>query len=60
MMDAEEFYEAYKAALVFLGVNWGDKRFVDMLVIDTRVVMSYQGKQASIQLPPALRLKECT
>jgi hypothetical protein len=49
-MDAEEFYIEYKAALVYLGISWGDKSDVAVWVQGGYFIMSANGKQAHIKL----------
>ena len=50
-MNAEDFYEEFKAALQFLGVPWGEKHTVDMLIVGDCLVLKVPGKEAHITLP---------
>ena len=50
-MTAEQFYEAYKAALVYLDVPWGAKELVTMFIAGDCIVLKVPGKEAHITLP---------
>ena len=50
-MDAEQFYEDFKAALLFLDVPWGKKDDVKISVSGTQIWLSANGKEAAISLP---------
>lgn len=42
-MNAEDFYEEFKAALKHLGTEWGDKESVQVFILGDYFVMS-RGK----------------
>jgi hypothetical protein len=51
-MNADEFYEEFRAALGFLGATWADKPDVEVWIDERqRVCLSYRGKQARLSLP---------
>ena len=56
-MNAEEFYDEFKAALDFLGLRWGDKDKATIWVRDGYLVLSVPGREASIQLKAPTRGK---
>ena len=46
-MNAEQFYEEFKAGLSYLGVRWGDMSQVEVWVDDDTFYMMLDGKQVS-------------
>lgn len=50
-MNAEEFYDAFKDALVFLGVAWGKKEQVQIEIKDDTLIMSYDNRTATLTTP---------
>jgi hypothetical protein len=50
-MNAEDFYAAYKKALTFLGLSWGEADEATVFVEGQFVVFSANGKEARICLP---------
>lgn len=49
-MNAEEFYDEYKAALVFLGLSWATKEQAVVWCDAGSFYMSANGKQVRIQM----------
>lgn len=52
-MNAEEFYEEFKEAIKFLGVNWGEKEKI-FVSLETKeevssFVMSFGGRSAMFE-----------
>jgi hypothetical protein len=50
-MNAEQFYEDFKAALNFLGVAWGDKDAVEVRLDEGQFCLAHCGKEARLSLP---------
>ena len=48
-MNAEQFYEEFKASLSYLGVRWGDMAQVEVWVEDDTFYMALDGKQTSLE-----------
>lgn len=51
-MNAEQFYEDFKAALSYLGLRWGDMGLAQVHLTQTGcVVLVHGGKAASFEVP---------
>ena len=53
-MNAEEFYEEFKAALNYLEIPWGRKEEVEIYVNENSFVMTANGKLVSFELKGTL------
>lgn len=49
-MNAETFYEEFKAALTYLGVSWGDKEQVAVCVDGSKFCMTKGRLSVSIEV----------
>lgn len=52
-MTAEEFYEAFKDALNFVGCGWQRKDNAQICVQNDNFCVLYAGRTAAIQVPEA-------
>ena len=49
-MSGEEFYEAFKEALSFFALSWGEKDKMTVSLKGGEIAFSYQNRTISIQV----------
>ena len=49
-MNGEEFYQAFKEALSFFDLSWGEKDKMTVSVKGGEIAFSYQNRTISIQV----------
>ena len=50
LMNGEDFYLAFKEALNFFGLNWGEKDKMTVSVKGGEIAFSFENKTISIQV----------
>lgn len=50
ILNGEEFYQAFKEALSFFGLNWGEKDKMTVSVKGGEIAFSFENKTISIQV----------
>jgi hypothetical protein len=51
-MNAEEFYQLYKAAIEFFGLGWAEKQKATMWIDGKLIYLEYAGLRCAIELKP--------
>ena len=49
-MDADTFYEEFKAVLAYLEISWGRKNEAEVYIKDNRFVIVANGKEVSFAM----------